>query len=180
MFSRPMLLVAILIASVLVPYVLLDRSLSQTAQAQFNRLLGKPEAAAGENPLADLQLPWGAGENGTTANPPSASPLDRLPVSLRLMVYAQVLALLLSIPLGIVAAYRAGSKVDGTVTTGSFAVLAIPSFVLGVLLVYVFSIELGWLPAIQRDVGFFDDPAEHVRQYLLPTVTLTAGLVAVT
>ena len=38
---------------------------------------------------------------------------DRLPISVRLMIYAQVLALLLAVPLGVLAAYRAGSRVDG-------------------------------------------------------------------
>jgi hypothetical protein len=49
-----MLLVGVLVASVVVPYVLLDKNLSQTAQAQLNRLLGKGESASGENPLADF------------------------------------------------------------------------------------------------------------------------------
>jgi peptide/nickel transport system permease protein len=104
---------------------------------------------------------------------------QRLPISLRLMVYAQVLALLLAIPLGVLAAYKAGSKLDGLITTGSFATLAIPSFVLGVLAVWLFSLELHWFPAIHHDVNLFEDPVEHVRQYFLPTVVLALGLVAV-
>jgi hypothetical protein len=82
MFSRPMLLVGVLIASVVVPYVLLDKNLSQTAQSHLNRLLGKSEAAAGENPLTDLKLPWAAGESGAAASPQPTSPVARLPVSL--------------------------------------------------------------------------------------------------
>lgn len=104
---------------------------------------------------------------------------DRLPVSLRLMVYAQLFALLLAVPLGILAAHRAGTRVDGAVTTTSFALLAVPSFILGVLLVYLFSLRWQIFPAIHREVGFFDDPVEHLRQYTLPTFTLAVGLVAV-
>ena len=104
---------------------------------------------------------------------------DRLPVSVRLMIYAQVLALLLAVPLGVLAAYRAGTKTDGAVTTTSFAVLAVPSFILGVLLVYLFALRWRIFPAIHRDVGFLEDPVEHVRQYALPTITLAIGLVAV-
>lgn len=54
MFSRPMLLLGVLVASVVVPYVLLDKNLSQTAQEQLKRLTGKSETASGDNPLAAL------------------------------------------------------------------------------------------------------------------------------
>jgi peptide/nickel transport system permease protein len=104
---------------------------------------------------------------------------DRLPVSLRLMIYAQLVALLLALPLGVLAAHKAGSKLDGFITTSSFGMLAVPSFVLGVLAVYLFALKLRWFPAIYHDVGFFEDPVEHVRQFFLPTMTLALGLVAV-
>lgn len=104
---------------------------------------------------------------------------DRLPISLRLMIYAQLVSLLLALPLGVLAAYRADSKLDGIITTGSFGVLAIPSFVLAVLAVYLFSLKLHWFPAIHHDVAFFDDPVDHIRQFFLPTMSLALGLVAV-
>ena len=78
MFSRPMLLFGVLLASVVVPYVLLDKNLSQTAQAQLNRLLGKSESAGGENPLADLKLPWAEGQ-ASAGTASAGSSLGRLP-----------------------------------------------------------------------------------------------------
>jgi len=72
MFSRPMLLVGVLVASVVVPYVLLDKNLSQTAQAQFNRLLGKGQSASGENPLAGL-LPSAEGQAVPSTTPAAAA-----------------------------------------------------------------------------------------------------------
>jgi peptide/nickel transport system permease protein len=119
------------------------------------------------------------GRSFATRQPVSRLLKDRLPISLRLMVYAQLLALLLAVPLGVLAAYKAGSRLDGLITTGSFGVLAVPSFILGVLAVFLFSLKLRWFPAIHHDVSFFSDPVEHVRQYTLPTVTLALGLVAV-
>jgi len=104
---------------------------------------------------------------------------DRLPISLRLMIYAQLVALLLALPLGVLAAHKAGSRLDGIITTSSFGMLAVPSFVLGVLAVYLFALKLHWFPAIHNDVAFFKDPVEHVRQFFLPTMTLALGLVAV-
>ncbi|MCU1376574.1 MAG: transporter permease, partial [Actinomycetia bacterium] len=119
------------------------------------------------------------GRSFATRQPVSRLLKQKLPVSLRLMIYAQLLALLLALPLGVLAAYKAGSKLDGFITTGSFAMLAVPSFILGVLAVYVFSLKLHWFPAINHDVAFFDDPVGHVRQFVLPTFTLALGLVPV-
>ena len=64
-------------------------------------------------------------------DPVSTRLSEALPVSLQLMVYAQVLALVIAIPLGVLTAYRAGSKLDKAANTGAFALLAIPNFVLG-------------------------------------------------
>jgi hypothetical protein len=82
MFSRPMLLLGVLVASVVVPYVLLDKNLSQTAQTQLNRLLGKGESAETANPLADVKLPWSAGEGSGAAAPAASATPRQLPVTL--------------------------------------------------------------------------------------------------
>jgi peptide/nickel transport system permease protein len=119
------------------------------------------------------------GRSFATRQPVSKLLRQKLPISLRLMIYAQLLALLLALPLGVLAAHRAGSKLDAFITTSSFAMLAIPSFILGVLAVYIFSLRLHWFPAINHDVRFFDDPVEHVRQFALPTITLALGLVPI-
>lgn len=74
MFSRPMLLVGVLAACAVVPYVLLDKNLSQTAQAQLNRLLGKGESASGENPLAGLLPSSAAAQPVSTATPAARLP----------------------------------------------------------------------------------------------------------
>src|SRR5437764_15312780 len=60
-----------------------------------------------------------------------ADKLDHaLPVSLQLMLYAQLLSLAVAIPLGVLTAYRAGTKADHATNAGAFALLALPSFVL--------------------------------------------------
>ena len=82
MFSRPMLLLGILVASVVVPYVLLDKNLSQTAQAQFNRLVGKGESADPANTLEGLKLPWGEGQAAASATPAATSAAKLPPVAL--------------------------------------------------------------------------------------------------
>lgn len=101
-----------------------------------------------------------------------------LPVSLLLMLYAQVLALLLAIPLGVYTAYKAGSKVDGAVNTTAFAFLALPSYVLGFLLVIYLGARWHVLPT-----GGYTSPTanlgQHIRYMILPTISLALGQVAV-
>jgi peptide/nickel transport system permease protein len=94
---------------------------------------------------------------------------ERLPNTLMLVPLALVGAVVIAIPLGLLAAVYRGTPVDRV--TGAIAVLGIatPSFWLGVVLIYVFSIKLGWLPSARMG------GPEH---YILPTITLGAFLVA--
>jgi peptide/nickel transport system permease protein len=103
---------------------------------------------------------------------------DAIPVSLQLMVYAQVIALVVAIPVGIFAAYRGGSKTDRAVNTGAFALLAVPNFVLAPILIYYLGIKLGWFPTTGY-VPFGENPAEHFKSLFLPAVSIAAGQIAV-
>jgi peptide/nickel transport system permease protein len=95
--------------------------------------------------------------------------LDRLPNTLTLVPLALVSAVVIAIPLGLLAAVYRGTIIDRL--SGAIAVLGIatPSFWLGIILIYVFSIQLGWLPSARMG-----GPAH----YVLPTITLAAFLVA--
>ncbi|MGH1561563.1 ABC transporter permease [Mumia sp. DW29H23] len=100
--------------------------------------------------------------------------LERAPVSIELAILAMIVALAVSIPVGVWSAYRPGSLVDRASTFVISATLATPAFVLGILLVYVFAVTLGWLPVLGW-VPFSEDPAEHVKRLILPVITLAAG-----
>jgi peptide/nickel transport system permease protein len=67
----------------------------------------------------------------------SSTILERAPVTLQLGVVAILIALLLAIPLGIISAYRQGGAVDRIVTSGTFALLSIPNFMMAILLIYI-------------------------------------------
>src|SRR4029453_10449061 len=94
---------------------------------------------------------------------------DRLPNTLLLIPWALLLGMALGIPLGVVAALNRGSFLDRVAGTVAVLGVAMPSFWLGVLLIFVFSVELGWLPS-GRMGG-----AAH---YVLPVITLGTFLVA--
>jgi ABC-type dipeptide/oligopeptide/nickel transport system permease component len=94
---------------------------------------------------------------------------DRLPNTLAIIPWALLLGMACGIPLGVVAAINRGGLLDRLAGTVAVLGVAIPSFWLGVLLIYVFSVELGWLPS-SRMGG-----PEH---YVLPVITLGTFLVA--
>ena len=94
---------------------------------------------------------------------------SRLPNTLMLLPAAMILAIVMAIPLGIISALRRGGITDRV--SGTIAVLGIatPNFWLGILLIYVFSVQLGWLPSSRMG---------DWTHYVLPTVTLGTFLVA--
>jgi peptide/nickel transport system permease protein len=96
---------------------------------------------------------------------------ERLPVTLEIMALSMVFALVISIPLGVVTAYRQGGLLDRTVTGATFGMLAIPSFMMALLLIYLFAVELGWFPATGWTY-LTDDPVENLRSAFMPALSL--------
>jgi peptide/nickel transport system permease protein len=110
------------------------------------------------------------GQSLRTNQPVTASIVERMPATFELAFAAMVLATFLAIPLGIVAAARAGTSVDHAATTLALVGISIPNFWLGPLLAIVFSVTLGWLPVSGRGT---------LAHLVLPAVTLGAPLAAV-
>lgn len=110
-----------------------------------------------DQPLLTRYLDWlgGAvtGDLGRSIVPPQHDVLDRigaaLPISLQLAVMGLVIALLIAVPLALVSAYREGSVVDRAIGAAVFAVLSVPSFVLGLLLIMLLVDGAGLLPRSQ-------------------------------
>ncbi len=101
---------------------------------------------------------------------------ERLPRSLTLMVMAQVAALAIAIPWALWAASRVNSVADKASTAASFALVSLPNFALGVILLYVFAIRLDWLP----DTYDASDPfLDRLHQLVLPSLTLALPSAAV-
>ncbi|MEO1062261.1 MAG: ABC transporter permease [Actinomycetota bacterium] len=105
---------------------------------------------------------------------------EALPKTVELMILAELLAIGIAVPLAIAAARRPGGLVDRISSSVAFGVLALPSFVLGIYLAFVFGVRLGWFPTIVDNLpGLDDDPVENLRQMFLPSLTLASGLVTV-
>ena len=99
---------------------------------------------------------------------------ERLPVSIELMLVAEGIGLIVGIPLAIWCAVRPEGAADRIITGITFGKLAVPSFMVAVLLIFVFAVELRWLPATGY-VPFLDDPLGNLRCFALPALTLASG-----
>lgn len=118
------------------------------------------------------------GQSYVNDQPVTQAIAQHFPVTLELLIYSQVIALLVSIPLGMYSAYRPNGRVDRITTSASFAMLAIPSFILGVLLVLLFAVKIHLFPATGY-TPFTQNPLENLRTLLLPSITLALSTVAV-
>jgi peptide/nickel transport system permease protein len=114
----------------------------------------------------------------TGARPVMDRVREALPVSLQLMLYAQVLALVVAIPLGVATAYRAGSRFDRASNATAFGMLAIPNFALALVLAYYVGVRAGWLP-VSGYVSPSEDLIEHFRRMAMPAIALAVGQIAV-
>jgi len=105
--------------------------------------------------------------------------VERLPATLELAFLASVLALLAGVPLGVWTAVREGSRRANVVMAGSLLGVSLPTFVIGIGLILVFSVSLGWLPSYGRGptqaIGWWRTGllgAEGWRHIVLPATTL--------
>lgn len=112
---------------------------------------------------------WGT--SFSSGRPVLGEILDRVPATVELVVLSQVVALAVTIPLALHSARNPGGALDRILSTGTFLTLAVPSFVVGVLLIHVFAVWLGWLPA-SGYTPFLEDPLDNLRRMVLPVLTL--------
>lgn len=120
------------------------------------------------------------GNFGTSANLNPGVPVatvvgQALPVTLSLVLASLVIAIVIALPVGIAAARHPGSLLDRALTGIASAFLAIPSFIVGLILIQFLAIKLGWLPALGF-VPINQDPVGWLTDIALPSLTL--GLVS--
>lgn len=103
--------------------------------------------------------------------------LDRLPVTAYLAISAVVFSILIALPTGIIAGVRPKSLMDVVATVLAMGGIAMPSFWLGILLIFFFAFNLEWLP-IMGYVSPLEDFWDSIRHIILPAVTLGASMAA--
>ena len=103
---------------------------------------------------------------------------QRLEPTLLLALTTLIFAILVAVPLGTIAAWKANSLVDRFVMLFSVGGFSIPVFVLGYLLIYVLAMELRWLPVQGYKSPFVDGIGPFLRHIILPTLTLSVIYIA--
>jgi peptide/nickel transport system permease protein len=135
-------------------------------------------------PLVERYVSWlgdaAQGDFGRslfTKRPVTSEIADRWTVTLQLVIGALVVALVVGVPFGILAAHHRGGWIDRGTTVLSSLGIAVPSFVIGLWLIVLFAIWLKWLPYAGY-VPFGEDPAEWLRRMILPMLALSGVMIA--
>ena len=118
------------------------------------------------------------GESMRIQQPVSQLIAEKLPVTVQLAVMAMLFALLIGIPAGIVSAVKRGTVWDGAANVAALAGLSTPNFWLGIMLIFLFSVTLGWLPA-SGFVSPFEDLRRSLATTVMPAFVLGSGIAAV-
>lgn len=118
------------------------------------------------------------GRSYRTNEPVSEAILDRLPVTAEIGILAILIALAVAIPVGMLSAYRAGTRTDKLISSTSFGLLAVPNFMVAIFLILIFAVWLGVLPATGW-VNVTEDPVQNLRSALLPALSLAVAEMAV-
>jgi peptide/nickel transport system permease protein len=97
--------------------------------------------------------------------------LERFLVSAQVVVVAVVLATLVAVPAGMIAAWRQDTVIDVSLVAVATLLLSVPTFWLGLLLLLFFGLKLGWLPVVGY-VGFAENPWAALVYLIMPVMTL--------
>ncbi|WFS04252.1 ABC transporter permease [Rhizobium tumorigenes] len=102
---------------------------------------------------------------------------QKLPVTLQLAIMSMIFAVVIGIPMGILAAVKRNTIIDFLANIVALCGLSIPNFWLGIMLILLISVKLGWLPASGYQ-PFFDEPLQSIKTMLMPAFVLGNALAA--
>jgi peptide/nickel transport system permease protein len=114
------------------------------------------------------------GESFQSREPIGAALRSRMGVSTFIIGSSFLITVVVGVGLGVLAGLRSGGRLDRGLNMASVVFASLPSFVLGVFLLQLFAVRLGWLPVI----GTWSNPLEAVRGLALPILTLSLAGVA--
>jgi peptide/nickel transport system permease protein len=158
-----------------------DGTPDQSLKAQFR------EDNDLDDPLVIRWAKWAGGfvtgdmgnlYSATGKDPVSDTVKSAAPISALLILYTQILALAVSIPLAVIAAYRNGKWADKIISGMAFSFLSLPGFAVALILSYLLGVKLGFA----RTTGY-DPPSAgfmpHFKSVLVPVLALSLGQIAV-
>ena len=102
---------------------------------------------------------------------------EKLPVTIQLAVMALIIAILIGIPAGVLSAYKKGTWIDWVANIAALSGLSVPNFWLGIMLILLVSVKLGWLPA-SGYVPLTEDPLQSIRVMIMPAFVLGTAIAA--
>ncbi|MCE8009823.1 ABC transporter permease [Aestuariivita sp.] len=102
---------------------------------------------------------------------------EKLPVTIQLAVMALIIAILIGIPAGVLSAYKKGTWIDWVANVTALSGLSVPNFWLGIMLILLVSVRLGWLPA-SGYVPLTEDPLQSIRTMIMPAFVLGTAIAA--
>ena len=144
-----------------------ELGLDQPLAVQYGAWLGK--VARGD-----------LGRSLRSNQPVSEAILQRLPPTIELTILAMLISLSIAIPTGIISATQRNSASDLVVTTLALIGVSMPNFFLAILLILIFSLNLGWLPPIAvKFTPITQDVVGNLQTMILPALTLGAATVAI-
>ena len=118
------------------------------------------------------------GESIRTREPVVRTVVRKIPITFELACLSLLVALAIAIPVGVLSAVRRNSLWDYAASALALCGLSVPSFWLGIMLILLVSVRLGWLPA-SGFVPLFQDPLGNLQRMLMPALVLGTGLSAV-
>lgn len=102
---------------------------------------------------------------------------EKLPVTIQLAVMALIIAMVIGIPAGVLSAYKKGTWIDWVANTVALSGLSVPNFWLGIMMILLVSVKLGWLPASGYQ-PLSEDPLQSIKTMLMPAFVLGTGIAA--
>ncbi len=189
--SRLLYLIAVLLGASFLVYLLLDLLPGDPAEVLVGATGNTTEGAVEEiraqlgldQPLLVRYFGWlggvVTGDFGTsfrTGQPVLTEIMDRLPVTIQLVLAAELISLLIAVPLAIAAARRRDTLFDRGVAVFTFGLQSTPNFVVALVLIVILSVQLKLLPAIGY-VPMDVDPWGNFRSILIPSLALSAALI---
>ena len=181
----PLLLIISIVLFILINALPGDATMSLIGETADEAYVAQLREKMGlDKPVVERYFVWLAdvlrgdlGESLTTSETVAQKIAMRLPITLEITLVSMLISVLIALPLGVLSAIKRGSAGDMIGSVVSMLGVAMPSFWLGLLLVMLFSVQKGWLPA-SGFTAFSEDPVANIRSILLPCISIGFGFAA--